>query len=46
MLLLSACMGGEETTLVIKSQYNIYSLSLYQEGISEICINELENGWG
>ena len=39
-------MGGGEIILVINSQCNIYSLSLYQEEISEICINELENGWG
>lgn len=45
MLFLSAWMGGGQTILVMKSQYNTYSLSLYHEEISEIYINELENGW-
>lgn len=41
------CLDGRRGDNVSdKSKYNIYSLSLYREEISEIYINELENGWG
>lgn len=38
--------GRRRDTVSDESKYNVSSLSLYQEEILEICINELENGWG